>query len=216
MDGATLNALIYKGYAKGATHVGMPHAQYRAANAINPLSTTPIATIPAAFSVGGNFDNQSNPDQIIWQVVADGSQLAVGDYLVGAHAWAIIGMEELMPVMAMRCTDSITVARGSRSFTVQDGLMQSETIIGQNLPCYIQLKRDKGFSAPAGFPAPTNSSAPMPEWTVYLPLGGVTPAGFFREGDSITASDGQQWKIDAASSSTVIWQLACVPFEPNA
>lgn len=215
MDGTTLNSRIYNGYAKAASHIGQLQAQYRPASAISPL-TASIGNLLASFNIGGQYANQAKADVLMWQAILDGSQVQIGDYLVGEHTWAIIGMEPLMPVIALRCTDKVTVSRGSRSFTTADGLSQTETVIAQDLPCYVQLKRDKGFGSPAGFPAPTNTSAPMPAWFVYVCLGGVTPAGFFKEGDVVTASSGQKWKIDAASSSTVMWQLACVPYEPNA
>lgn len=219
MDGATLQSLIYKGNARAAAKIGTTHQQYRPTGlSVAPLDASNlIGTAAASFNIGGAYNGQNKPDQILWQAIVDGAAVQIGDYLVGEHTWAIVGMDQLMPIMAMRCTDTVTIKRnGGTTFSATSGAVQSEATIATNVPCYIQLKRDKGFSAPAGFPAPTNSAAPMPEWLVYICLGGVLPVGAIKDGDLLESSDGQTWKVDAASSSTLIWQLACVPYQPDA
>ncbi len=215
MDGALLNTKIQRGYAIAAGKIGVSHTWYRPSSPLTPFASA-IGSLSAAFNVAGSFAKQTQADQIFWQAIADGSQLALGDYLVGPHTWCIVGMEPLMPVIAMRCTDTISISRGSESFSATDGLSQSLTTIAAGIPCYIQLKRDKGFGSPAGFPAPTNSSAPMPEWNVFVGLFGVTPDGFIHDGDLVQDQNGNQWKVDAASNSTLAWQLACTPYKPNA
>ena len=152
MNGATLNGLIYKGYARAASKIGVSHAQYRPTSPLTPFATQ-YGTIDAAFSVAGSFAKQTQADQILWQAVADGSKLALGDYLVGPHTWCIVGMEPLMPVIALRCTDTISISRSSEAFSATDGLTQTLTQIAAGIPCYIQLKKDKGWSAPVAPPA---------------------------------------------------------------
>ena len=215
MNGTLLNAKIQRGYAISAGKIGVSHAQYRPTNPLTPFATS-IGNLPAAFNVAGSFAKQTQADQIFWQAIVDGSKLELGDYLLGLHTWCIVGLEPLMPVIAMRCTDTISISRGSESFSPTEGLSQSMTTIAANIPCYIQLKKNKGFSSPAGFVAPTNTSAPMPEWTVYVGLAGVTPDGFIHEGDMVEDQNGNQWRVDAASNSTLSWQLACTPYKPNA
>lgn len=218
MDGATLQSRIYHGYAQAAAKIGTPHTQYRPATAMTPIAPiNSLGSINATFNIGGSFANQAKADVLLWQGVLDGSAVDIGDYLVGAQTWVIVGKQALMPVMALRCTDSVNIARAGAVTQTADGAQQSTVQVAASVPCYIQLKRDKGFSAPAGFQGgATNTSAPMPEWQVFLCLGGVTPAGFIREGDIITTSTGDQWKVDAASTSTVIWQLSCTPYLPDA
>ena len=215
MIGSQVAALLTKGYARAASHVGMPHQQYRPASAINPL-TTVLATVNASFNIGGSYKSQAKADQTLWQCITDAGTLQVGDFLVGSFTWSVIGMQALMPVLALRCNDSITVSRGTPLFDPTDGLHDTLTVIAQALPVYVQLKRDKGFSEPVGFPAPSNSSAAMPMLDLTLGLGGVVPAGFIEAGDMVTLSSGQKFKVDAVTTSTVTMALACTPYEPTA
>ena len=218
MNGALLQSRINHGYAMAANQIGTAHTWYRAATPLTPLQpVNSLGTLPASFNIGGQYLNQPKADVWLWQALADGSQLQIGDYLVGAETWCIVGMQALMPIMALRCTDSISISRAGPISQTADGAQQSTVQVASGIPCYVQVKRDKGFSAPAGYQGgATNTSAPMPDWLVYVGLGGVTPAGFIKDGDIITNQVGDQWKVDAASTSTVIWQLYCTPYKPNA
>ncbi len=214
MNGTLLNAKIQRGYAIAAGKIGVSHAQYRPTDPLTPFATS-IGNLPAAFNVAGSFAKQTQADQIFWQAIVDGSKLELGDYLLGLHTWCIVGLEPLMPVIAMRCTDTVSISRSTEVFSATDGLTQTLTQIASGIPCYIQLKKNKGYSAPVAFPAPTNTSAPMPEWIVYIGLGGITPDGFIQEGDLIQDENGNHWKVDAASNSTLTWQLAVTPLKPK-
>ena len=219
MDGATLQSRIYAGYARAAAHVGTTHALYRPAALAPALigAANQIGTIAASFNIAGTYNGQTKPDQIIWQAVVDGTQVQVGDYLVGENTFCIVGMQPLMPILAMRCTDTMAISRMGAAVSGADGASYGLNVIAAAVPCYIQLKRDKGFSAPAGFQGgATNTSAPLPEWNVYACLGGVTEPGTIQEGDIVTFSNGDQMRVDAASSSTIMWQLACTPYKPHA
>lgn len=110
--------------------------------------------------------------------------------------------------------------RGGMSFTTAEGLANTTITIVTSTPAAIQIKRDKGFGSPAGFPASTNSSAPMPAWMIYIPLTleitALGPAGIL-DGDEITdLADGRKFKIDAAEFTPLAWQLACAPYKPDA
>jgi hypothetical protein len=213
MDGITIQAKIKQGYAKTAAIIGQSHTQYRPLNALNPF-LIPLGAVEAIFTVNTQF-KQAKPDQILWTAMVNGT-VQTGDYLVGTNTWAMLQTEPLMPLLAMRCTDTISsMARVAEEFTTLDGAGQSETILAQNVPCYVNLKRDKGFGAPKDFPGGTDTSAPLPEWLVYVALGGVYPSGFFQDGDLLSIR-GEQWRVDAASSDTVMWQLACTAYIPNA
>ena len=218
MDGMRLQSLLNTGYARAASRIGTPHAWYRAASPFDPLQPiNSLGTLPASFNIGGQYINQAKADVWLWQALVDGTQVQIGDYLGGSETWCIVGMQALMPIIALRCTDSISISRAGVITQTVDGAQQSTVSVATNIPAYIQIKRDKGFSAPAGFQGgATNTSAPMPEWLIYVGLGGVTPDSFIKDGDMITNEAGNQWKVDAASTSTVIWQLFCTPYKPDA
>ncbi len=111
---------------------------------------------------------------------------------------------------------NVSVQRASGTLTqTQDGAAQGSTVIAASLPASIQLKRDKGFSAPVGFQGgATNTSAPMPAWMIYLPA----TAPQILDGDIVTdlATPSRQWKVDAAEFTPLGWQLGCTPFKPDA
>lgn len=115
---------------------------------------------------------------------------------------------------------TVSISRTAYSSTSTDGLTQSETVIVASTSASIQLKRDKGFSAPTAFPAPTNTSASMPAWLIYIPLttaiNALGMAGI-KDGDLITdLADGRQFKADACEYTPIEWQIACTPYKPTA
>ena len=111
---------------------------------------------------------------------------------------------------------NVSVQRASGTLTqTPDGASQGSSVIAASVPASIQLKRDKGFSAPAGFQGgATNTSAPMPAWMIYVP----SSVPQILDGDMITdlATPSRVWKVDAAEFTPLGWQLACTPYKPNA
>lgn len=110
---------------------------------------------------------------------------------------------------------NVSVQRAGAITQTADGAMPSTITVASSLPASIQLKRDKGFSAPAGFQGgATNTSASMPAWMVYVPAN--APQIF--DGDMLTdlATPSRVWKVDAAEFTPLGWQLACTPYKPNA
>ncbi len=113
----------------------------------------------------------------------------------------------------------ITIKRPSGSLTNgPDGAVMGTTTVATNVPASIQLKRDKGFGAPVGFQGgATNTSAPMPAAMVYVPAAAGFAQGALRPGDQVMdQATGDLYKTDFASWSPMGWQLACVPYKPNA
>jgi hypothetical protein len=114
---------------------------------------------------------------------------------------------------------TVSVRRASGTLTqTSDGAVQSTATILSNAPASIQLKRDKGFSAPAGFQGgATNTSAPMPAWMVYIPLQAASAQAGILDGDMVTdAATNRQFKVDAAEFTPLGWQLGCTPYKPDA
>lgn len=110
---------------------------------------------------------------------------------------------------------NISVQRAGAVTQTQDGAVQTTVTIAASVPASIQLKRDKGFSAPVGFQgAQTNTSGPMPAWMVYV----AASSPQILDGDMITdlATPSRVFKVDAAEFTPLGWQLACTPYKPNA
>lgn len=115
---------------------------------------------------------------------------------------------------------NVSISRTGTAFTTAGGLSNTTTVIVASAEASIQLKRDKGFGTPTAFPAPSNSSAPMPAWMIYIPLtAAITALGQegIRDGDKIVdLADGREFKVDAAEFTPLMWQMACVPYKPDA
>jgi hypothetical protein len=110
---------------------------------------------------------------------------------------------------------NVSIQRAGTLTQTSDGAVRGISTIASSVPASIQLKRDKGFSSPAGFQGgATNTSAPMPAWMIYVPAS----APQILDGDMITdlATPSRQWKVDAAEFTPLGWQLGCTPFKPDA
>ena len=212
MDGPTLEGLIAKGYQRGAAKIGTTHNWYRGGN-ITPIAPgNLLGTLPAAFSPDAQFKGIAKQATILWRAFVDTTQVQVGDILVGSSTWVIVD-GGLRPPMALACPQTISAARAVQQFSQSAGATQTTTPILATWPCNMQLKRDKGFSEPVGFPAPSNTSAPMPEWTLYLP---ILADGVIESGDMLTDNNGATYKADAVNFGLYGYVIACTPFEPPA
>jgi hypothetical protein len=116
MDGATLQAKLYRGYARAAQKAGLAFSQFRSTGTTNPLSGTPLATLNALFTPAhhGEFGTRhaGDHDVALWHTLIDGTQTAVGDYLAGNSATFFIAAQQpLLPILAVRCTHVVDVRR---------------------------------------------------------------------------------------------------------
>ena len=115
---------------------------------------------------------------------------------------------------------NVSIGRVAYTSTSQDGLSQSDTVVLASTPASIQLKRDKGFSSPTGFPAPSNSSASMAAWMIYVQMTATVAAlgtDGIQDGDLITdLASGRQFKADACEYTPLEWQIAATPYKPTA
>lgn len=148
MDAATLQARIYAGYSKAAQRIGTSHAHYRPATISNPLASgNQIGTLLSNFNIRGGYSGQSVANQLYWQIIADGAQLQVGDYLVADHTYCVLALDHLLPPIALRCTQVLTF---SRETVNQDAGLQSysdlsgQAAYAQSVPGVINVKKETG------------------------------------------------------------------------
>lgn len=121
MDGATLQAKVFAGYAKAAQRVGLPFNLYRPTSASNPIAAgTLLQSVNAAFTVhsGKNFEfgQVSDYDRPLFHALLDPTLVKVGDYLQSTAAeptqgpFFIVQITPSMPVLACACNRTVTVA----------------------------------------------------------------------------------------------------------
>lgn len=212
MNGPTLQGLLGKGYARAAAHIGSPCNWYRG-TLLNPIAVgNLLGNLPATFSLDTAFTSIPKFSSILFRAYVDTTQVQVGDFLVGASTYALI-VSGMIPPTALICPQVVSVQRVTQTFTPSGGATQTTITIASGYPANVQLKRDKGFSMPAGFPAQTNTSAPMPEWDIALP---IFTDGAIKEGDLITDENGYTYKADAVEFTPYGHMIAGSPYQPDA
>lgn len=207
MDGATLQTRLYAGLAKAAAHIGTAHDQYRG-TPTNPLqAANKIATLQASANINGQYSGQVKAEQPYWQVIADGAALQIGDYLVGAHTYAVVALDALLPPLSLRCPHTVTITRPGAPAGVGTqpyGAPTTTTTVATNVPAYVLLKTERG-AQPAKLPG---DAALRAFYDVLLWL----PANTVQSRDLV--SDGtHRYQVTAAQWSLLGYTLLCERLE---
>lgn len=217
MDGPTLQAKIYAGYAKAAKKIGIAYDQYRPVDAGHPL-TNKIATITMAVDSGRQytFTSPNEYGDPTWLALIDDATVHPGDYLIGnngglnTNTYFIAGKQFLLPVLAIECNRSIRINRQAASAAVGAvGYSGSTTanevaVLGDvsNLwPASVLLggKSQASIGLPAG--------AKMSGWRILLPPS-VPSATVIKAGDMATDDIGRRYLIEAAELSDLGWRIS--------
>jgi hypothetical protein len=171
MDGASLQLLLYRGYARAAERTGLPYQLFRPTGALNPMAGPPLATLPVAFSPEDDgFEHPQSYGKATWQALLDGSQVQVGDLLVGPKTYFIAARQALLPILAIEAPQIVDVRRPFRETGV--GYQASyggttpaqETIIMGQWPASI-LQGARGETTGVNLPDDLRA----PSWALLLP-----------------------------------------------
>lgn len=114
MDGERLQQRVYSGYEKAARRVGLAYSQYRPTTATNPISSGFLLgeVKIAVTSDGFAFNTHESHGENTANLLADGRELEVGDYLVrGDRTYFVGSMGHIRPIMAVRCNEVLTLKR---------------------------------------------------------------------------------------------------------
>jgi hypothetical protein len=218
-QGALIQQQYYLGLGVAAMNMGTPHVQFRPSGATisDPLNAgNNIGTLSANMNIGGKYPGQTKIGQNYWQAIVDGTKLVEGDYLVGALTWCVVALDQLMPPIVLQCDNAVTVERVAQAFSATEGAHQGKTTILTNCPCSIALKRDKGFNKPVGFPAASNTDAPMPLYTIFIYTGNSPTAGVpIMSGDMLTDLAGKTYKVESEQWSPIGVELSASPYYPR-
>lgn len=208
MDGTTLQARIYAGMARAAKHIGTPHDQYRG-TPTNPLqAANKIAILNASVNINGSYIGQVKTEQLYWQIIADGAALQIGDYLVGAHTCVVVAMDALLPPLALRCPDRISITRPASQTGVGAqpyGAPLSTSAVATNLPCYINLKRETG--------RPETRLPGDAGLRGFFAAACWLPDGMIHDRDLLTDQNGNRYQVTAANHGLLGYELLCERLE---
>lgn len=207
MDGATIQARAYRGYAIAAAKIGLPTDQYRPADANDPLDLTKIATLPASFNAEDmSYGKPSKYGKPTWFCLIDGTQVQVGDYLLqGNSTFFIAAMQPLLPILAVECNRTVSLYRPQQQTGVGvqgygGNTAANETSLAQNWPVSL-LQAAKAASNPVNLPG----DAKQASWTLLMP---AIPGGAVIKNDDVVIDDlGSRYLVYSAELSDLGWRM---------
>jgi len=203
MDGFTIQARVYAGYAKAAARVGLPHHLYRPADPMAPLAAV-LVSLAASFNVKGAYTQPNIYGNALWQCIADGAQLRVGDYLRGAATYFIAALQPLLPILAVECNRTIQAARvaaasGAGVVGYNGGSPATEVAFLTGWPASV-LRGPPGEKNPVGLP----DDVRQPWFQVLLP---ASAGPMLRPSDIITDDLGNRYICGQVELTDLGWRL---------
>jgi hypothetical protein len=216
MDGATIQSKVYRGYAKTAAKLGLSFNQFRPATATNPVSGTPLATLPAAFDVNGKFDAPREYAKATWRIYADFSQTLPGDYLVevaptqtgqAPRTFFVASQQPLLPPSAVLCNAVVSLQRADGDSGTEGAQAEYDTVSQET---YTQLAIGWPASMLAGTKGEKNVED-LPDSTRdawYIVLLPPIPGVVIQVDDVLTDALGRICKISSCELSALGWRLS--------
>ena len=208
MDGATIQARIWRGNDKAAQYIGSSFEQYRpSTNSVSAPLSASLQTLMASFNAEDmTYRRPAKYGKPLWYCMADGSQLAVGDYLVGDDTYFIAAMQDLLPILAVKCNRTVSVLRAETAGVGDVGysgdVTANETTLMSGWPASV-LEGTKGEQNPADLPIDMR----MPWWVVLLPAwSGLT----LLTGDIITDDIGHRYVVSSPELTDLGWRLTAM------
>lgn len=210
MDGATINAKIYAGYAKAAKVIGTTYAHYRPTSANDPLSAF---NRMADMQVSLNADDPTyaRPNvygKATWYAIMDGSQVKVGDYIVGVEGTLFVAaLQQLLPIFMVDCNRTVSIYRpqqqpGVGALGYGGDTAANETLLMRNWPASV-LQGTKGEKGEVALPGDVRN----PWWAILLPYyAGVT----LRSGDIVTDDLSKRYVISSAELTDLGWRCTAM------
>lgn len=209
MDGAQIQQKVYRGYAISAAKIGTAFNQYRPTSAIGPVAGAPIATLNASFNAQDMKYGKPNVyAKPLWYALVDGTQTAVGDYLIGASGtYFIAAQQPLLPILAVECNRTINLLRpqqltGTGTVGYGGDTVANETVLMTGWPASI-LQGTKGEKGDTDLPGDVRN----PWWAVLFPY---SPGVALRTGDIITDDLMRRYIISSAELTDLGWRLTSI------
>ncbi|OVE45666.1 hypothetical protein [Chromobacterium violaceum] len=207
MDGTKLNAKVWAGYAKAAKKTGTTYQHFRPTGASNPMDAgNRLADMPVSLNAEDpRFARPNVYGKATWYAVADGSQLRVGDYIVGIEGTLFVAaLQQLLPIFMVDCNRTISVLRETRAAGVGQLPYGGDTTdIEQPLmtgwPASV-LQGPKGEKNETALPGDVRT----PWWVILFP---AWPGVVLRTSDIITDDLGRRYIVSSAELTDLGWRL---------
>lgn len=209
MDGARLQSLIYRKQAKGATKAGEIYQVFRATSAMNPMASSPIATIPALFGANAAFSTFNNYGTATWYAYLDGTQTQPMDILVGpGGTFFVAAQQHLAPMLAVEAPRMVQVRvpyqpSGAGFIETYGGnTAAQETVVMSGLPASI-LQGTKGEKSDTNLPDDVRN----PWWGILLP---AFPGVILDSSHIIQDDLGRRFTISSAEITDLGWRITAM------
>lgn len=208
MDGAKLQAKIYKGYGQAAKRIGFSYQQYRATSPDNPLATAPLQTLPASFTTKFDYSAPNKYGQATWLGLFDGTLFEPGDFLVGHQGtFFVAAMQDTLPIYCVQANRTVTLLRVAMEDAVgQVGYAgdtpSTEAPLMQGWPASI-LQGTKGEGNEAKLPGDVRT----PWWAVLMP---AWPGIVIRTSDILVDDLGRKYVISSAELTDMGWRMTAM------
>ena len=209
MDGPTIQARVYAGYAKAAQVIGLSFNLYRPLNAGSPLGNL-IGTLKAALdsTPSYSFKQPNEYGDPTWFALINDATTQAGDYMQNASGiYFIAGKQFLLPVIVVECNRTVKITREQAVTAVgavgYGGNQPSQEVDilgagGSLWPASIQLggRGNRGTGLPAGV---KNTG-----WRVLLPPS--VPVNILA-GDIVTDDLGKRYVIEGVELTDLGYRI---------
>ncbi|QOR55278.1 MAG: hypothetical protein SHS37scaffold220_47 [Phage 67_12] len=214
MDGPTIQARVYAGYAKAARVIGIAYDQFRPLSAGAPLGNK-VATVLMALDSGRTFSFNS-PNEYgdpTWLALINDATVQTGDYLVGnngginTNTYFIAGKQFLLPVLAIECNRLLRITRengvsavGAVAYSGKLPTTETDVLGGPGALWPASILQGGRKEAAAALPAGVKNAG----WKILLPPS--VPVVIIA-GDIVTDDLGRRYAIDSAELTDLGWRI---------
>lgn len=208
MDGATLQARIYAGYAQAAAHTGRAYEQFRSVTPLDPTAVgNSLGDIDCLFAADPQYAMPVKYKIPTRYLYADGRRLAQRDILVGPYGtFFVADMQPNLAMQVIRCNDVVSINRPEYVNTD----LQTGDFIASAMPAFRQFKMVEQKSV-TGFGGAQNSATPMGQFWLFLPI----EPNVVQQGDIVTDQSGMRYTLDTWDNSEVGVFLTIRQAEPS-
>lgn len=216
MDGPTIQARVYAGYARAAKVIGLPYSQYRPTGAATPLGSL-IGTIKAAFdsSPSYEFKQPNEYGDPTWFALLDDATVANGDYLIGnGQVYFVAAKQFLLPVVAIDCNRTVALIRPAAPGSPTGTQPYGGTVYSAEVAALGSLNGDGSLNV--GWPASillagrAGKATPLPMavngagWRILMPSSVPITIG---EDDAFVDDLGRRYLVEAAELTDLGWRI---------
>lgn len=209
MDGPTIQARVYAGYAKAANIIGLLHSLYRPISQTAPLANL-VSTLMVAIDSSSSYTFKA-PNEYgdpTWFALLNDATTQTGDYIVGTEGtYFVAGKQFLLPVIVIECNRVVSIMRitppsgvGVVAYSGENTSAQVAVISGW--PASILLG-GRGEGSGTKIPSAGKNSG----WKILLPPS-VTVQ--ILASDVIVDDEARRFVVQAAEFTDLGWRIQAV------